>query len=365
MLCFLCEMLEKSLFAENAELTLKLSEVEKGQKTWAAGFGQKERQNGNMFETIIQQNVCGIDNMGIIHEEEHEQQIGEKYEKEMYLENDKVFSQYYLPIEESEGIVLYEEPEPTYIRIIPQLAMLAFLIVYMFLGSLIYRLIDPEIEKKSWARSFIWVFELLATIGWGDSQAGNTSSQAFTIFYIVLGIPMLFSVYANLGRLVTSFCCNYWPIIIAKIFVKENNVVDDLDSLKTQRLPLASILTLLVIHQCIGLVIYSFWIKDLPIISTIYFSITTMATSGFGDYHPDTDSWPETLIAILYISVGIVLLSALFLTIALYYQTFLYIQLKGTLVQLYDKYLFWKRRSKVHNVEINTETVEKGVSSKT
>jgi len=22
-------------------------------------------------------------------------------------------------------------------------------------------------------------------------------------------------------------------------------------------------------------------------------SITTMATSGFGDYHPDTDSWPE------------------------------------------------------------------------
>jgi len=65
--------------------------------------------------------------------------------------------------------------------------MIASLIAYMIIGSLIYRIIDHEIGKKSWARSFIWVFQLLATIGWGDSQAGNTQSQAFTVIYIIIG----------------------------------------------------------------------------------------------------------------------------------------------------------------------------------
>ena len=65
--------------------------------------------------------------------------------------------------------------------------MIASLIAYMIVGSLIYRIIDQGIGNKSWARSFIWVFQLLATIGWGDSQAGNTQSQAFTVIYIILG----------------------------------------------------------------------------------------------------------------------------------------------------------------------------------
>lgn len=95
-----------------------------------------------------------------------------------------------------------------------------------------------------------------------------------------------------------------------------------------------------------------------------------MATSGFGDLHPDTDSWMEvrmdgtmdasqiqpaspssslpaqTIVAVLYISVGIVLLSALFLTIALYYQTFLFLQLKEFFEKLYANFLKWKKVGK-------------------
>uniref|UniRef100_A0A915NWS3 Potassium channel domain-containing protein n=1 Tax=Meloidogyne floridensis TaxID=298350 RepID=A0A915NWS3_9BILA len=337
MLRFLCEMLEKSVHAENAEKEkIVQNKEDKEQKTWAAGFGQKQKRRNIMLESMTQQTIVGIDNMGIIPEEQ-EQQMGniDKCEKEG---KEKESSQYYTNVEEIEGGVLYEETEPLYIHFIPHLAMIASLIAYMIIGSLIYRVIDHEIGKKSWARSFIWVFQLLATIGWGDSQAGNTQSQAFTVIYIIIGIPMLFSVYANLGRLVTHFCCQYWPIIISKIFGKEHNKDEDFDVLKTQRLPLSSILALLIFHQCVG--------------------ITTMATSGFGDYHPDTDSWPETIIAVLYISIGIVLLSALFLTLALYYQTFLYIEFKGIFVQLYDKLLLWKRCNKVGDNGI----VEKGVA---
>uniref|UniRef100_A0A914LLY0 Potassium channel domain-containing protein n=2 Tax=Meloidogyne TaxID=189290 RepID=A0A914LLY0_MELIC len=186
MLRFLCEMLEKSVHAENAEKEKILQTKEdKEQKTWAAGFGQKQKRRNIMLESMTQQTIVGIDNMGIIPEEQ-EQQMGniDKCEKEG---KEKQFSQYYSDVKEIEGGVLYEEPEPLYIHFIPHLAMIASLIAYMIIGSLIYRVIDHEIGKKSWARSFIWVFQLLATIGWGDSQAGNTQSQAFTVIYIIIG----------------------------------------------------------------------------------------------------------------------------------------------------------------------------------
>ena len=91
MLRFLSEMLEKSLFVANfeKEKSSQIKEDEKEQRTWAAGFGQKQKRC-NLIESMIQQNVGGIDNMGIIHEEQ-EQQMGkyEKCEKEIKMENDK------------------------------------------------------------------------------------------------------------------------------------------------------------------------------------------------------------------------------------------------------------------------------------
>ena len=98
--------------------------------------------------------------------------------------------------------------------VFPHIALLLTLIFYLISGTLIYRLIDPEIAAKSSARGFIWAFQLLATIGWGDSFATTTFSQSFTVIYILLGIPMLFSAYANFGRFITVFCCyqapKYW-----------------------------------------------------------------------------------------------------------------------------------------------------------
>jgi hypothetical protein len=181
-------------------------------------------------------------------------------------------------------------------------------LAYLLLGSLFYLWIDPEIGAKSSARAFIWVFQLLATIGWGDSHASTSLSQAFTVLYVLAGIPMLFSAYANLGRLITEFCCRQGPALWRRLFKGANGKGQDVheEEVPQQRLPLVIIANLLALHQCIGLLIYSVWLKDWPIISTIYFrcavitikmpfllSITTMATSGFGDFHPDTDSWME------------------------------------------------------------------------
>uniref|UniRef100_A0A1I8BZN1 Uncharacterized protein n=1 Tax=Meloidogyne hapla TaxID=6305 RepID=A0A1I8BZN1_MELHA len=90
MLRFLCDMLEKSLSADNADKD-KTSQIkeDKEQKTWAAGFGQKQKRR-TMIESMTQQTFVGIDNMGIIHEEQ-EQQMGniENCEKEINMESEK------------------------------------------------------------------------------------------------------------------------------------------------------------------------------------------------------------------------------------------------------------------------------------
>ncbi|KAI3417573.1 hypothetical protein GPALN_013293 [Globodera pallida] len=115
----------------------------------------------------------------------------------------------------------------------------------------------------------------------------------------------------------------------------EKNIYEEPIVPETQRIPVVPIIILFILHNCVGLLIYSVWLKQWPIVSAIYFSITTMATSGFGDYHPDTDSWMEVIVAMLYLSVGIILLSALFLTIALHYQIFHHVYLKVKLAQAY------------------------------
>jgi hypothetical protein len=65
----------------------------------------------------------------------------------------------------------------------------------------------------------------------------------------------------------------------------------------------------------------------------------------------------QTIVAVLYISVGIVLLSALFLTIALHYQAFHHIQLKEFIGRAYGQFLKWKEgggEQKVGDVEKQT-----------
>jgi len=63
------------------------------------------------------------------------------------------------------------------------------------------------------------------------------------------------------------------------------------------------------------------------------------------------------MVAVVYISLGIVILSALFLTIALYYQALHYIQLKAVFSQVYAKFVDWK--SAARKVGDSTEKQQK------
>lgn len=60
-----------------------------------------------------------------------------------------------------------------------------------------------------------------------------------------------------------------------------------------------------------------------------------MATIGLGDLHPDPKNWFETIVVLLYMSSGIIILSALFISLAYHFQKLYYIILKDYLHRIY------------------------------
>ncbi|KAL3085628.1 hypothetical protein niasHT_037369 [Heterodera trifolii] len=354
LLCSLRDLLENSLVL--AKSAAEQTNFERrSNETWAAS-GPQGRQHQKMLQMS---KLASAMEMGTIHEEPHEQQckngVGtmpkiEPNGKEIVFDDEldqKVES--FVHIEEIE-----DTKELFLINLLAHIALIASVICWLLIGSLVFRLIDTEIGAKSFPRSVIWCFQLLTTIGWGDSRASNSLSQAFTLLYILIGIPMLFSAFANLGRTLTEYCCVLWPKILKwlrKILKREEEISEASSLLEAQRMPMMPIIILFILHNVVGLLIYSVWLKQWPIISAIYFSITTMATSGFGDYHPDTDSWMEVIVAMVYLSVGIVLLSALFLTIALHYQLFHHVFLKVQLAKAYYQLANRWHKTSGHNAK--------------
>ena len=93
------------------------------------------------------------------------------------------------------------------IRSLPHLAIVACAFLWLLFGAAIFQWIDPKIGEKPFHRALLYAFELCTTIGWGDSHSSNAWSQLFCTVFTLLGVPFLFSAFANLGRLITEF---YW-----------------------------------------------------------------------------------------------------------------------------------------------------------
>ena len=47
-------------------------------------------------------------------------------------------------------------------------------------------------------------------VGWGDTVASDTWSRIYTILYTIIGVPIVFSAYANVGKLIDRTYCADW-----------------------------------------------------------------------------------------------------------------------------------------------------------
>jgi hypothetical protein len=62
---------------------------------------------------------------------------------------------------------------------------------YLFLGAYILHTIDDELSMKPYRNVVLFSFQILTTIGWGDSHPANRHTMAFIVIYTVIGIPIM------------------------------------------------------------------------------------------------------------------------------------------------------------------------------
>uniref|UniRef100_A0A183HQV7 Ion_trans_2 domain-containing protein n=1 Tax=Onchocerca flexuosa TaxID=387005 RepID=A0A183HQV7_9BILA len=92
-------------------------------------------------------------------------------------------------------------------------------------------------------------------------------------------------------------------------FVKFACIFQCIDTADERRLPLTVVVTLLLSHSIVGGLIFHFWIDEMPVIPAIYFSFVSITTIGYGDITPTPTSAFQTFIIILYLAIGMVIMS--------------------------------------------------------
>ncbi|KAI6223775.1 hypothetical protein M3Y99_01431100 [Aphelenchoides fujianensis] len=207
-----------------------------------------------------------------------------------------------------------------YIRAVPHVVLFLSSAIYIFLGAVFFQQIDADLHQKPYKDIVLFTYQICATIGWGDTSVKRPWSQVVVVFYAVIGVPLIMASFANCGRLLTEFYCIDWIFLTSVVRGKKPTVQDF-----ANQLPIKGAINLLIGHQLIGLLLFNGLIEDIGVVGSVYFSITSMATIGFGDIVVKPSNAFELVVLLSYASSGIIVLSALFISISYYIQLALFL----------------------------------------
>ncbi|KAI6171148.1 Casein kinase II subunit beta [Aphelenchoides bicaudatus] len=229
---------------------------------------------------------------------------------------------------------LYKDQDPWYIRAIPHVLMLVVSFAYVFAGAYILQILDPKLGEKPYRTIVLFSFQILTTIGWGDSHPKTRASMGFIIVYTIIGIPMLFSMMANCGRIISEVYTVDWLFLSAvvrgrKPIVRSNALM--------QRLPLKAAMQFMFFFLFIGMMLYNGLLQEMGSVEAVYFIVTSIETTGIGDFVPQPKNMMETVVELTYIGAGITLMSALLINISYHYQKLYHVHLAGWLHDMRTK----------------------------
>ncbi|KAI6185226.1 hypothetical protein M3Y99_01948000 [Aphelenchoides fujianensis] len=207
--------------------------------------------------------------------------------------------------------------------------------IYIFLGAVFFQQIDADLHQKPYKDIVLFTYQICATIGWGDTSVKRPWSQVAVVFYAVIGVPLIMASFANCGRLLTEFYCIDWIFLTSVVRGK----------ISRTNCRSRGAINLLIGHQLIGLLLFNGLIEDIGVVGSVYFSITSMATIGFGDIVVKPSNAFELVVLLSYASSGIIVLSALFISISYYIQLVHYGFLADALHKLYEKTTSRRKKS--------------------
>ncbi|KAH7706418.1 Twik (KCNK-like) family of potassium channelsalpha subunit 5 [Aphelenchoides avenae] len=233
-----------------------------------------------------------------------------------------------------------DEREPALLRAVPHALLACLAALYLVAGAFVFRLVDETLAEKPFHIVLLWSYQVCSTIGWGDSSSTTMWSRAFCTAYIILGVPLLFSAMANLGRMLTKYYCVDWLYFGVVVRGKKGSSDDEV----SRQLPVARSIGFLVVHQFVGQVLLNGPINDFGPFGVLYFSYTSMATWGVSDFVPTPKSTWECAILIVYIVAGVLLLCVLITAISYRVQYFCYVTVQGFLRDCSQR----KERRKIH-----------------
>ncbi|KAM3721984.1 TWiK family of potassium channels protein [Dirofilaria immitis] len=187
-----------------------------------------------------------------------------------------------------------------FVESIPHLLINLFLTFYVIGGAAAFQLIDENIQHEKFYSVIQFTFTTIATVGYGNIVPTTDASKLFCIFYTLVGVPLLFLSLTNIGQFIAE---GYW------IFLASLRRTQCIDAADERRLPLSVVVTLLLTHSVIGGLLFHFWIDQMPVIPAIYFSFVSITTIGYGDITPTPNNTIQTLIIILYLAIGMVIMS--------------------------------------------------------
>uniref|UniRef100_A0A914CTF4 Potassium channel domain-containing protein n=1 Tax=Acrobeloides nanus TaxID=290746 RepID=A0A914CTF4_9BILA len=115
---------------------------------------------------------------------------------------------------------------------------------------------------------------------------------------------------------------------------------------KALKVPTVNSGYLLALHTLIVVIINNEWIQQIGVLNSIYFSITSIATIGLGDYLPNPRNTFESIVCQFYIAAGITILSAWFTSWSYHYQRLFFIVLRRYLHHIYKEFYLLRHHRK-------------------
>ncbi|XP_063610615.1 TWiK family of potassium channels protein 7-like [Penaeus indicus] len=200
---------------------------------------------------------------------------------------------------------------------------------------------DGNVNKWDWdwtlSKSLLFTVTSIAAIGYGHIAPKTFQGRVFTIFYNVIGIPLLLVFLANIGDFLANTCrylysrlCCRWCRIRRRISEQKKGKTVEKRSLwkddvgfetfmptNSVDVPIVVNLCIITVYLMLGGALFSWW-ENWNLLESVYFTFITLTTIGFGDYVPGNSfldlsdglmAAMKMLVTVLFCLFGMALLS--------------------------------------------------------